>query len=98
MISALVLRNDAKHLPQMLKAFARVARLAKRSLRGLVIGREVSRHDTLGVEASALRHSGPARTSEVYFTSPGRRSPQVRNGACFRALMADDQSVRPNVL
>src|SRR5215510_13961056 len=60
MISPLVLRNDAKHLPQMLKAFARVARLTKRSLRGLVIGREVSRHDSLGAEASALRHSGPA--------------------------------------
>src|SRR5215831_1167049 len=70
MISPLVLRNDAKHLPQMLKAFSRVARLAKRSLCGLVIGREVSRHDSLGAEASApyatLVRPAPAK----YFTSP----------------------------
>src|SRR4029450_6949084 len=45
-VSSLVLRNDAKHLPQTLKALARVAGLAECSLRGLVLGREVSRHDS----------------------------------------------------
>jgi len=54
-VSSLVLRNDAKHLPQVLEALMRVARLAECGLRGLALGREVSRHGGVGAETSAYR-------------------------------------------
>src|SRR4029450_2819827 len=79
-VSSLVLRNDAKHLPQTLKALSRVAGLAECSLRGLVLGREVSRHDSVGAEASALRRSGPAAPAR-FIVRHRRQSPQVRNGS-----------------
>ena len=49
----LVLRNDAKHLSQVLKALSRVARLSECGLRGLVLGREISRHDSGGTTGLA---------------------------------------------
>src|SRR4030095_5051574 len=95
-VSSLVLRNDAKHLPQTLKALARVAGLAECSLRGLVLGREVSRHDSvppgLGNFASFNEHLCPSvgedKTSKEHlrrrFSSLVRRS----NRACH--LLSSD--------
>src|SRR5262252_5847408 len=45
MVGPLVLWNRAQHLPQPLQALPGVARLTERGLRGLVLRREVGRHD-----------------------------------------------------
>src|SRR5262249_37495699 len=79
-VSSLVLRNDAKHLPQTLKALARVARLAECSLRGFVLGRQVARHDSVGGAASALRRSVPAGPVS-FVLRHRRRCPRMRNGS-----------------
>src|SRR5215471_5845518 len=45
MVGSLMLWDRAQHLPQPLQALPGVARLTERGLRGLVLRREVGRHD-----------------------------------------------------
>ena len=90
------IEHDAKHLPQTLKALGQVARLAECKLRGLVLGREVSRHNSVDAEANALYRSGPA-ASEVYFTLTGAGLLSYAMRVCFPTLTTDDyRSIGPS--
>jgi hypothetical protein len=54
----------------MLKALSWVARLAESALRGLVLGREVSRRDNVGAETIALRDSGSEKRPPYQIRNP----------------------------
>ena len=84
-----MLRNDAKHLPQMFKALARIARLAECSLRGLVLGREVSRHGValikLPLVKRLVRSAGVRRKS----ISLGHYFPRMLTRHSFSRVSSD---------
>jgi hypothetical protein len=56
MVRPLVLRDYAEHLSQTLQALSRIARLTERAFRGLVLGREVGRHDGPSVGSTPATH------------------------------------------
>src|SRR6266571_7564026 len=96
MVSPLVLWDRAQHLPQPLQALPRVARLTERGLYGLVLRREVGRHDVSArapeAEAKSRKRAAPRRRARVVpwtdppvlkvwlDATPGARGPRVRRG------------------